>query len=53
MSWPKIVHAVHLENRLGDEIEAELEEFPHGIKGGVVLKVVVKRKGDPPGIIKP
>jgi hypothetical protein len=52
MSWPKMVHAVQLENRLGDEIEAELEEYPHG-KDGVVLKVVVKRKGDPVGIIKP
>jgi hypothetical protein len=56
MSWPKVVHAVELENRLGDEIEATLEEFPHagqhGLKG-VVLKVVVQRKGDPVGIIKP
>jgi hypothetical protein len=51
--WPKLVFAVELENRLGDEIEATLEEFPHHTNGGVVLKVVVKRKGDPTGIIKP
>jgi hypothetical protein len=51
--WPKLVFALELENRLGDEIEATLEEFPHDSKGGVVLKVLVRRKGDPVGIVKP
>jgi len=49
--WPKVVHAIEVENRLGDEIEVKLQTFPHG--KGVVLKLVVQRKGEPTGLILP
>jgi hypothetical protein len=51
-SWPKIVHAVEVENRLGDEISVTLQTFAHEGKG-VVLKLVVQRKSDPVGVILP
>jgi hypothetical protein len=49
--WPKVIHAIELENRLADELDVKLQTFPHG--GGEVLKIVVTRKGDPTGIILP
>lgn len=51
--WPKVIHAIELENRLADEIQIELQTFPHGTQGGEVMKIVVTRKGDPAGIILP
>jgi hypothetical protein len=49
--WPKVIHAIEVENRLGDEIEVKLQTFPHG--KGWVLKLVVHTKGDPVGLILP
>jgi len=51
-SWPKIVHAVEVENRLGDEVAVTLQAFTHEGRGEV-LKLVVQRKGDPSGVILP
>jgi hypothetical protein len=49
--WPKVIHAVQVENRIADELEVKLQTFPHG--DGEVLKIVVMRKSDPTGIILP
>jgi hypothetical protein len=52
-NWPKVIHAIELENRLADEIQIELQTFAHGTQGGEVLKIVVTRKGEAVGIITP